>query len=164
MISNKSNQVHDDNNQNINDNQKKISETKDEQSMTLDKRIDESNPTSKRRSLKLIFRSTISRSSRRRCSVKKVFLTISQNSQEKTCTRFSFFNKVAGLRHRCFLPAQVFSCEFCEIVKNTLFHRTPPVAASEFQRPSGRNLTKSANFEPLLTRSSHCVFVLTNYG
>ena len=26
--------------------------------------------------------------------------------------------------------AQVFYCEFCEISKNTLFHRTPPVAAS----------------------------------
>ena len=37
IISNKSNQVDDD------DNQKKISETKDDQSMTLDKRIDKSN-------------------------------------------------------------------------------------------------------------------------
>ena len=27
--------------------------------------------------------------------------------------------------------AQVFSCEFCEISKNTFFHRTPPAAASE---------------------------------
>ena len=27
--------------------------------------------------------------------------------------------------------AQVFSCEFCEISKNTFFYRTPPVAASE---------------------------------
>ena len=34
------------------------------------------------------------------CSVTKVFLEISQNSQENTC-------------------AQVFSCEFCEISKNT---------------------------------------------
>ena len=25
----------------------------------------------------------------------------------------------------------VFSCEFCEISKNTFFHKTPPVAASE---------------------------------
>ena len=29
--------------------------------------------------------------------------------------------------------AQVFSCEFCEISKNTFFHRTPLVAASAFQ-------------------------------
>ena len=26
-------------------------------------------------------------------------------------------------------PAQVFSCEFCEISKNIVFYRTPPVAA-----------------------------------
>ena len=55
------------------------------------------------------------RSTRQRCSVKKVFLEISQNSQENTCARV-FFNKVAGLRP--------------EISKNTLFYRTPLVAAS----------------------------------
>ena len=38
------------------------------------------------------------RSSHQRCSIKKVFLEISQNSQENTCSRVSFFNKVAGLR------------------------------------------------------------------
>ena len=43
----------------------------------------------------------------RRCSVKKSL----------------FFNKVAGL-------AQVFSCEFCEIFRNTIFYRTPLVADS----------------------------------
>ena len=30
--------------------------------------------------------------------------------------------------------AQVFSCEFCEIFKNTFFYRTPPVAASVFEK------------------------------
>ena len=45
-----------------------------------------------------------------------------------------FFNKVAG--GACnFIKietmAQVFSCEFCEISKNTIFYRTPLVAASE---------------------------------
>ena len=50
----------------------------------------------------------------------------------------SHFNKFAGLKA---LPkacnfikketlAQVFSCEFCEISKNTFFYRTSPVAAS----------------------------------
>ena len=34
--------------------------------------------------------------------LKKVFLKISQNSQENTCARFSFFNKVTSLKHRCF--------------------------------------------------------------
>ena len=56
-----------------------------------------------------------------RCSVKKVFLEISQNSQlPKACN----FIKKGTL-------AQVFSCEFCEIFKNTVLHRTPLVAASE---------------------------------
>ena len=26
-------------------------------------------------------------------------------------------------------PAQVFSCEYCEIFKNNILYRTPPVAA-----------------------------------
>ena len=65
----------------------------------------------------------------------KVFLEISQNSQENTCARVSFFNKVAGLRPVTLLkkesPAQVFSCEFFEISKNTFFYRKPLVAAFE---------------------------------
>ena len=56
-----------------------------------------------------------------RCSIKKVFLEISQNSQESTCTRVSFSIK---LQVACnFIKketlAQVFSCELCEISKNT---------------------------------------------
>ena len=43
---------------------------------------------------------------------KKVFLEISRNSQENTCVRVSFLIKTL---------AQVFSCEFCEISKNTFF-------------------------------------------
>ena len=31
-----------------------------------------------------------------------------------------------------FYKKVVFSCEFCEISKNTYFYRTPPVAASAF--------------------------------
>ena len=58
----------------------------------------------------------------RRSSVKKVFLKIWQSSQENTCTRV-FFNKVEKTL------AQVFFCEFCKISKNTVFYRTPPVAA-----------------------------------
>ena len=57
-----------------------------------------------------------------RCSVKKVLLEISQNSQENTCGRVSFLIKLT--------LAQVFSCEFCEISKNTFFHRPSLVAAS----------------------------------
>ena len=43
---------------------------------------------------------------------KKVFLEILQNSQERETL------------------AQVFSCEFCKISKNTFSYRTTPVAAS----------------------------------
>ena len=42
---------------------------------------------------------------------KKVFLEISQNSQENTCAACNFIKKEA--------LAQVFSCESCEISKNT---------------------------------------------
>ena len=55
-----------------------------------------------------------------RCSVKKVFLEISLNSQ-KACN----FIKKETL-------AQVLSCEFCEIFKNSFFCRTSLVAASVF--------------------------------
>ena len=69
-----------------------------------------------------------------RCSVKKVFLKISENSQKNTCASL-FFNKVADLRPATLLKltlTQVFSCEFCEILRTPFFHRTPLVAASVF--------------------------------
>ena len=57
--------------------------------------------------------------------MKKGVLEFSQNSQEKTCTRVIFLNEVAGLQACNFIKketvAQVFSCEFCEIFKNTFF-------------------------------------------
>ena len=51
------------------------------------------------------------------------------------CQRL-FFNKVAGLALNFIKKeslTQVFSCEFGEISKNTLFYRTPPVAASQYK-------------------------------
>ena len=86
----------------------------------------------------------------RRCSVRKgVLRKFAKFTGKHLCQSF-FFNKVAGLRpatllkkklwHRCFPEAcnfikketlaQVFSCEFCELSKNTFSYRTPPVAAS----------------------------------
>ena len=43
-----------------------------------------------------------------------------------------FFNKVAAFRFAILLEtlAQVFSCEFYEILENICFYRTPLVAAS----------------------------------
>ena len=49
-----------------------------------------------------------------------MFLRASQNSQENICSRVSFFSKVVGLLKKETL-AQVFSCEFSEIFKNTFF-------------------------------------------
>ena len=40
----------------------------------------------------------------------------------KVCHACNFIKKA--------ILAQVFSCEFCEISKNTFFYRTPPVSAS----------------------------------
>ena len=51
-----------------------------------------------------------------------MLLEILQNSQEDTYARAYFLTKTL---------AQVFSCAFCEISKNTFSYRAPPVAASE---------------------------------
>ena len=49
-------------------------------------------------------------------------------------TKFTFFNKISGLSSVTSFKkntlAQVFSCEFCEIPKNTFSYRTHTVAAS----------------------------------
>ena len=50
-----------------------------------------------------------------------MFLEILQNSQENACARVSF-NKVRACNFiKKEALAQVFSCEFCEISKNTFF-------------------------------------------
>ena len=70
-----------------------------------------------------------------RCSAKKVLLEISQNSQENNCTRVTFLIKLHASSLQLYLKktvAQVFSYEFCKIIKNNFSCRTPPVAASEF--------------------------------
>ena len=62
-----------------------------------------------------------------RRSVEKVFLKFLQNSLENTCARASFLIKLQalGLQPCNFIKketlAQGFSCELCEISKNTLF-------------------------------------------
>ena len=67
-----------------------------------------------------------------RCSLEKVFLEISQNSQENTCARVSFSIKCSPKACNFIKKetlAQVFSCQFCEISKNTFSYRTLLVAA-----------------------------------
>ena len=61
-----------------------------------------------------------------------MFLTISQNSQENTCARASFLIKLQA-RACSFVKretlAQVFSCEFCEVFKDTFFTKHLRVTA-----------------------------------
>ena len=64
----------------------------------------------------------VDRSSHRRCSVKKGVLRNFTKFTAKHLCQSLFFNKVAGLKPAKLLKkrlAQVFSCEFCEISKNT---------------------------------------------
>ena len=55
-----------------------------------------------------------------RCSVKKVLLENSRNSPKNTCARAFFLIKACNFIKKETL-APVFSCEFCEILKNTFF-------------------------------------------
>ena len=69
--------------------------------------------------------SSYDRSTQQTCSLKKLFLKISQNSQENTCARVSFLMK---LQAKAFVTKETleqdFSCEFCEIFKNTFTQNT----------------------------------------
>ena len=65
---------------------------------------------------------------------KGVFRNFAKFNEKHLCQSL-FFNKVAGLSCNFIkkeILVQVFSCEFCEISKNTFFDRTPLVAASEY--------------------------------
>ena len=72
-------------------------------------------------------------------SVKKVFLErCSQNSQEKACIRDSILTKLHSCKKECKKGckketlAQVFSCEFSKISKNTFFTEHLRTTASAF--------------------------------
>ena len=84
--------------------------------------------------LHLIEKDSSVRSSRPEELYKKgVLRNFAKFTGKQLCRNF-FLNKVADLRPATLLKktlAQVFSCEFCEIYKNTFFHKTPLVAASE---------------------------------
>ena len=60
----------------------------------------------------------------RMCFVKEVCIQISQNTHENIWPEACNFIKKQTLK-------QVFSCEFCEIFKNTLLYRIPLVATSD---------------------------------
>ena len=70
----------------------------------------------------------------RRCSMKKGVLRNFAKSTGKHLCQSLFFNKVVGLRPKSLLKvtlAQLFSCGFCEISKNTFYYRTPLMSASD---------------------------------
>ena len=51
---------------------------------------------------------------------------------------FSRSNQPEGLQlYQKETPTQVFSCEYCEILKNSFFYRTPLVAASSAAPENG---------------------------
>ena len=94
------------------------------------------------------------KSSHRMCSIKTLFLKISQNSQENICARVFFSIKLlACLRPATLLKktlAQVFSYEFCKILKNTYFTENLRTTASEndcwkvvYKIPVKKTLNKS---------------------
>ena len=64
----------------------------------------------------------------------KILFEISQNSKENTCFRVSFSNKIATLFKKGFgtdvFMWILFSCQICEIFKNSFFYRPPPVAVT----------------------------------
>ena len=66
-------------------------------------------------------------------SVKKIFFRNFTKITGKQLYESLVFNKVEGLRSLFIKKetlAQMFSCKFCEMSKNTFLHRTPLVAAS----------------------------------
>ena len=72
-----------------------------------------------------------------RCSVKKMFLEILQNSQENTCAKVSFLIKLQVEAFNFIKKEtliQVFSCEFCEISKDSFSYKTLPMATSVWSK------------------------------
>ena len=64
---------------------------------------------------------------------KRLFLEILQNSQENTCAWVSFLIKLQVCNFiKKETVAQVFSCDFCEISRNSFSYRTPPVSGGYF--------------------------------
>ena len=70
---------------------------------------------------KLLEKTSYPESVVRRCSLKKMFLKISQILQENTCAAISFLQQSACNFVENKALAQLFSSEFCKMLRNTLF-------------------------------------------
>ena len=102
-----------------------------------------------------------------RCSVKKVFWQISKKYTGKH--QGLFFNKVAGIKTSL---GQVFSCEFCEIFKNTFFTEhlwttasgdfnylcSFPQALFSIKKNGNLNTSKTLNWEENQQQHTFCLF------
>ena len=98
------------------------------------------------------------------CSVKKVFWEISQNSQKNPCARVSFSTKLQASNFiRKETLAQVFSCEFCEISKNTFSYRTPPVAASVKATHTNNKINSNYLGDKLFLKNVYIIKVLAHW-
>ena len=75
------------------------------------------------------------RSSHWRCSIKKGFLKKIRKIHWKTPVPESLFNKIAGHYIKKETLAQMFSCVFCKILKNTFFTEHLQVTASDVCYP-----------------------------
>ena len=88
------------------------------------------------------------------CSVKKVFLEMLQNSPENICARVSLLKKQA--------LAQVFSCEFCKISKNT-FYSTRPVAACRSNQSLAEAVARRCSVKMALLKTEFCEIFKNTY-
>ena len=88
-------------------------------------------PCNSSKNIRICYRHTLNRSNRPEVFCKKDVLRNLTKFTGKHLCQSLFFNKVAGLRPvKNETLAQVFSCEFCEIPKNTFSYRKALVAAS----------------------------------
>ena len=93
-----------------------------------------------------------------RCSVyrKGVLRDFTKFTGKHLCQKI-FFNEVACLRPATLLKksmAQVFSCEFCKISKNTFFYKTPLVAASAHTDHKVTNVFQNIDFQSMFNNFS----------
>ena len=88
--------------------------------------------------------------------LKMVFLEISQNSEESTCARDSFFNTVAGLRHKS-LWHRCFPVNFARFVRTPFLQNTSGRLLLSF-----RWLKLSLNLERSFTEKMEFDFILIN--
>ena len=96
----------------------------------------------------------------RRFFSKQLFLNSAELTGKHLC-RSLFFNKVADLRYATSLEketlTQVFSCEFCRILKSSFSCRATPVAASVFLLKM-KNLNDIAWQSKQILKGKNCPF------